>query len=360
MAETIFKFLEAYTKADKDRFFGREKEEEGLYEMSFNTRLMLIYGASGTGKTSLVQCGLSRRFGNTRWKEVYVRRGGDIMHSLIKELHKEIAQFAYPGMEIEQDPLKAIGQLQKLVFTPVYLIFDQFEELFTLRPREREESELQRYIKEKTDFFDFVRRASEAGQGLGCHILLIIREEFIAHLWEFEKVVPSLFNYRYRIERMRPEQVEEVVGKMLKYPGLQVGEGVPKAITRRLEIGKTGIELTYLQVYLERLYQQAFSKGNTGDVHLTMEAIDEMGEIQDVIGEFLDEELRKLEAKFLPERRGLPLQLLGRMVSDDKTKKVLTQEQLEHIYHELGMTAEESRTCMVTIDLMKIIRRYEN
>ncbi|MFZ4428613.1 MAG: ATP-binding protein, partial [Saprospiraceae bacterium] len=79
MAKTVFKFLDAYTKEDKDRFFGREEDEAQLYEMSFNTRLMLIYGASGTGKTSLVQCGLSRRFGNTRWKEVYVRRGGDIM-----------------------------------------------------------------------------------------------------------------------------------------------------------------------------------------------------------------------------------------------------------------------------------------
>jgi len=362
MAETVFKFLDAYTKEDKDRFFGREEDEAQLYQMSFNTRLMLIYGASGTGKTSLVQCGLSRRFGNTRWKEVYVRRGGDIMQSLRDELQKAIQMDAYDGITIENDPLKAIIQLQKLVFTPVYLIFDQFEELFTLRPREKEgEAELLRYTTEKTAFFDFVRQVTDPGNALGCHVLLIIREEFIASLWEFEKAVPSLFNYRYRIERMRPEQVQDIIAKMLNLSGLKVEEGVAKAIADRLEMGKSGIELTYLQVYLERLYQRAADQAKEGAaIELNMSILDGMGEIKDVIGEFLDEELRKLEADFPSERKNLPLRLLGEMVSDDKTKKVLSEDQLVQAYRKWGMTESEFNTCMATFDLMKIIRRYEN
>ncbi|MBK8045235.1 MAG: hypothetical protein IPK21_22860 [Haliscomenobacter sp.] len=263
-------------------------------------------------------------------------------------------------MAIEKDPIKAIAQLQQLVFTPVYLIFDQFEELFTLRPHKGDKAELEKDEAEKASFFDFVRQVTDPEYALGCHILLVIREEFIAHLWEFEKVVPSLFNYRYRIERMRPEQVQEVIRKMLKLPDLEVGDGVPKTITERLEIGKTGIELTYLQVYLERLYQRAAGKKKAAKIKLNTAVIDEMGEIEDVIGKFLDEELRKLEAHFPPERKGLPLQLLGAMVSDEKTKKVLSEDQLESARLQMGMSEEEFKTCMVTFDRMKIIRRYEN
>ena len=359
MAETVFKFLEAYTKEDKDRFFGREKDEAQLYEMSFNTRLMLIYGASGTGKTSLVQCGLSRRFGSTRWKEVYVRRGDNIMQSLGKELQKAIAPHAYEGLVIAKDPVEAIAQLQNVVFTPVYLIFDQFEELFTLRPRQGDE-EYKRYNAEKTDFFDFVRRVTDSGSTLGCHVLLIIREEFIANLWEFEKAVPSLFNYRYRIERMRPEQVQEIIGKMLATKGLHVEDNITQTIANRLEMGKAGIELTYLQVYLERLYQRAADKAKDSSIMELNTALHEMGEIKDVIGEFLDEELRKLEADFPQERRNLPMRLLGEMISSDKTKKVLSEDQLVQAYRKWDMTEEEFDKCMATFDRMKIIRRYEN
>ena len=50
-----FKFLDAYTFEDRANFFGRGEETEELYRMVFKSSLLLIYGLSGTGKTSLVQ-----------------------------------------------------------------------------------------------------------------------------------------------------------------------------------------------------------------------------------------------------------------------------------------------------------------
>jgi len=51
-----FKFLEAYKKEDIEFFFGRDDEIDRLYKMIYQTDIALIYGKSGTGKTSLVQC----------------------------------------------------------------------------------------------------------------------------------------------------------------------------------------------------------------------------------------------------------------------------------------------------------------
>jgi Cdc6-like AAA superfamily ATPase len=47
-----FKYLDAYTREDKDFYFGRDEEVKQLYEMTFQSDLLLVYGASGTGKTS--------------------------------------------------------------------------------------------------------------------------------------------------------------------------------------------------------------------------------------------------------------------------------------------------------------------
>ena len=57
-----FRFLNSYTKKDKDVFFGRKEEVDLLYKMIFKTNILVVYGTSGTGKTSLIQCGLANKF----------------------------------------------------------------------------------------------------------------------------------------------------------------------------------------------------------------------------------------------------------------------------------------------------------
>ena len=77
-----FKFLDAYTREDAAFFFGREEEIEALYAMVFQTDLILVHGASGTGKTSLIQCGLASKFQPYDWLALNVRRGKDLNASL--------------------------------------------------------------------------------------------------------------------------------------------------------------------------------------------------------------------------------------------------------------------------------------
>ena len=81
-----FKFLDAYSKEDTDIFFGRDEEIEILYEMVFQTSILLIYGASGTGKTSLIQCGLACKFQSHDWLALTIRRGNNINAALEKAL----------------------------------------------------------------------------------------------------------------------------------------------------------------------------------------------------------------------------------------------------------------------------------
>ena len=78
MANSPFKFLDSYTSDDREIFFGREKEIEELYYKIFDGRLLIVYGSSGTGKTSLIQCGLSGKFEEADWMPVIVRRAENI------------------------------------------------------------------------------------------------------------------------------------------------------------------------------------------------------------------------------------------------------------------------------------------
>ena len=74
-----FKFLDSYTKDDRDIFFGRDREIEELYQRVFESKILLVYGVSGTGKSSLIHCGLANKFQETDWLPLVIRRGGNII-----------------------------------------------------------------------------------------------------------------------------------------------------------------------------------------------------------------------------------------------------------------------------------------
>jgi AAA+ ATPase superfamily predicted ATPase len=121
-----FKFLDSYGFRDKDVFFGREEEVEALYTLVFKTPLTLLYGLSGTGKTSIIQCGLANRFEGPDWLPFFIRREQDINQSLRETLLEAV----------DGPPQANLPDLISTLFDdylrPVYLIFDQFEELFIL------------------------------------------------------------------------------------------------------------------------------------------------------------------------------------------------------------------------------------
>ncbi|MBL7937803.1 MAG: ATP-binding protein, partial [Flavobacteriales bacterium] len=82
MTTSPFKFLDSYTREDIGSFFGRERETDELFRLCFTGPILVVYGGSGTGKTSLVQCGLQSKFNESDWLPILVRRSGDLLASL--------------------------------------------------------------------------------------------------------------------------------------------------------------------------------------------------------------------------------------------------------------------------------------
>ncbi len=162
-----FKFLDAYDKDDKDIFYGREAEVEILYQMTYQSNLILVYGMSGTGKTSIIRCGLANRFDKSDWFDIYIRRQGNINDSLVQELN---TRDTLESFEDGDTVPEMVNSLYLDHLRPVYLIFDQFEELFILGS-EAEQEQLIITIKAILDTPD-----------LPCKIVIVMREEYLAHM----------------------------------------------------------------------------------------------------------------------------------------------------------------------------------
>ena len=353
MSNNPFKFLDSYEKEDKDRFFGRSKETAQLFNAVKRSNLVMVYGASGTGKTSLINCGLGNKFLTSDWLPIFIRRKNNINDSLKRELTKEFSdeQPLDPGQPLRH----VVRSLYMDHFRPVYLIFDQFEELYILGTKQEQHL--------------FHRTISDLLQaGLQCKILLIIREEYLAYLADFEKAVPSLFDNRLRIEKMNNRNLARVIAGTCKYGDIQLNEPrktIP-SILNNLRSKREGIDLTNLQVYLDRLWRKDIDRQgmqNPDQITFDPELVKEVGKMDNVLSDFIDEQMEEVEnglrSRGIKNPEGLPLEILFTLVTEDGTKRNMNIDTIaQALPKNRAMRAEDVQFCMEEFERIKVLRRF--
>lgn len=349
-----FKFLDSYTAEDKDIFFGRDEEVKQLYEMIYQSDILLLYGASGTGKTSLIQCGLASKFQKHDWLEVFVRRHKNLNESLQKSLiavggEKEKSKESSENLDWLNDLMeddeetdvatKTLSQTQVFLkniylkhFRPIYLIFDQFEELFILGSK-----------KEQADFIATVQEILKVEQPV--KLIFSIREEYLGSLYEFERAVPELFRKKLRIDPMNLESVKNVVlgATNSEKSIVHINEGEAEAIAEQVFEKIRGkektltIQLPYLQVFLDKFYRHISkdkSKNPTTEATFNLESLAEIGDIGDILRDFLDEQIveiakdQKCEGKII-------WKILSPFVTIDGTKEPIGIDRLDQNFPDI-------------------------
>jgi KaiC/GvpD/RAD55 family RecA-like ATPase len=345
-----FKFLDSYTKEDTSLFFGRDEEIDRLYEMIFQTSILMIYGASGTGKTSLIQCGLASKFQEHDWLSIFVRRGGDLNASLQKALeqgdeknaHKEnldwLDDLLGDEPSEEKTPKSSLAKAFETIYLqhyrPIYLIFDQFEELYILGDK----AEQEQFVQTVTEILALEQPIK---------IIISIREEYLGYLYDFEKVVPQLLRKKLRVEPMNLDKVRQVLqgvttleNSNIHIPAQELDaltEGIFNKIKGKDKEGniKKGltIQLPYFQVFLDKLYLKTTDdKSRQADAIFTNTKLAELGEISDVLRNFLDEQVLTIsheEQVKLPELTEENIwKILSPFVTLEGTKKPITKAEL--------------------------------
>ena len=314
-----FKFLNAYTHKDQSVFFGRQEEIDSLYEMVYQSPMALIYGYSGTGKTSIVKCGLAGKFDSSDWYPIYLRRGENINESLENSLRLAISDL--PSNESIVDYCNA---LYTEYFRPIYLIFDQFEEVFILGTK-----------KEQQQLINTFKALLEAD--LNIKIILILREEYLGSLYQFEKEIPFLFKYKLRVEQMNLEKVKNVITKSFAAFNIRVDEPQEENISKiiyNISQNDKGVKLPYLQVYLDELYEEDFSRtypgkvrsaGDFPEIILTPQEISDFGEIESVLERFLLKQEIAISKMLLPKHPELSSEhvrgIISNFITDMGTKR---------------------------------------
>jgi hypothetical protein len=340
MTKNPSKFLDAYTKEDQAVFFGREQETDELFTKVLKSNLLLMYGASGTGKTSIINCGLANKIADSDWLPIFIRRKTNLMQSIRREF-----QNLLPDRDLSELPLvRQVKAIFLKSYRPLYLIFDQFEELFILGEDD-----------EKEIFLAFVRELSETDYNF--KLIFVIREEYLANLSEFEEVIPTLFDNRIRIEKMTDRKVRNVIEQTCESYHIRLENvDVAEQMIGNIKGKQPRVELTYLQVYLDRLYKNA-SQGSS-QVVFSKKEVDKTSSIDDVLSTFLDEQINDTNFK----DPALAWAILKAFVSQEGTKKQVDYQSIMQYLKEtlnLNIPSDVLREYVKKLGDLKIIREIE-
>jgi WD40 repeat protein len=310
-----FKFLDSYTREDESIFFGRDNETEEIFRKLYSGKLLLVYGKSGTGKSSIINCGLISRIPKEDIFTINIRCGKNAYNNFISEIKK------YSGIA-RNNPFEILEDIFYTYSKPVALIFDQFEEVFILSD-DNERKQLAEGLNEILK------------SRLKINIILVIREEYFASLTEFESVIPGLYNNRVRIERMNRFSAKEAIIRPCLACNVGIEEGLAEKIIDQLLWQSEGLELTWLQILMDRLYKSAVERDPMNPL-IRAEDLTSLEKIGNVLSNFLDEQLRMMPEGDLGEA------VLKTMISADGTKKLVNLQDISDALNVTGYSVEHN------------------
>ncbi|MBA2670607.1 MAG: hypothetical protein H0U67_09575, partial [Gemmatimonadetes bacterium] len=253
-AENPWPGLEPFDEAAEQFFNGRRGETAELRRLVLHAPLTVLFGASGLGKTSLLQAGLFPLLRKDNVLPVYVRLDvRDRMAPLIDQVkHAMLAQFDLQQVEapafqqgeslwewLHRGDLELWSQQNRLL-TPLF-VFDQFEEVLTLGAENPEA-----ITRLRVDLADLIENripaelvgrihASESvGSDLSLNsqrykVLLSFREDFLPAVEGWKRDLPSIMRNRLRLLPMSGEQAFEAVHTTAPH---LADEAIARAIVR--------------------------------------------------------------------------------------------------------------------------------
>ncbi len=286
--------LASFTEETRAYFYGRDEEVAELARRVQRKLLTLLFGQSGLGKTSILRAGLVPRLRGHGYCPIYVRiaygyeapEPAEQIKQAIMQSARRFGEWSQAGVAVAGESLweflhhrdDVLRDQAGNTLIPL-LIFDQFEEIFTLaQSDELGRARAARFISELADLVEnrppkeFEAKLEEDESAAGrfdftrsdYRVLIALREDYLAPLEGLKKDIPSITQNRLRLAPMTGTQA---LAAVLKPGGRLVSEEVAAAIVRFVaggaELANAEVEPSLLSLICRELNDARIAQGRS-------------------------------------------------------------------------------------------------
>jgi len=280
-----FPGLRPFVEQEQHLFFGRESQVDTMIDKLSATRFLAVVGTSGSGKSSLVNCGLkpalrrgSMASAGTSWRMAHFRPGSDPIRAMAQALVQPDGLFRtsdIEGMSV-QEIVEATLRMSKLGLVDAYeqsvidqspnllVIVDQFEELFRYRNLQPSTGGEQGSDEKAIAFVNLLLEAAASPQPI--YVVITMRSDYLGDCAQFEGLPEAINRGQYLVPRMsRDERRSAIAG-----PAAVAGGDISPILLTRLvnDVGDNPDQLSILQHALNRTWAEWQRQGDAGAMDL--------------------------------------------------------------------------------------------
>jgi len=265
-----FPGLRPFREEEEHLFFGRESQVDAIVDKLSVARFLAIVGTSGSGKSSLVNCGLRPALhrglmarAGTSWRMVHFRPASRPIAAMRTALAAEGALHSgYDGAVPLEEIIDTSLRLSKRglidVFTRARLpegvnllvVVDQFEELFRFQRLGASTRARQEGSEEGTAFVNLLLEAAQSN--LPIYIVVTMRSDFLGSCAEFAGLPEAINNGQYLVPRLTREERRAAIKGPVEVSGAEMCSVL---LTRLVnDVGDNPDQLSILQHALNRTW----------------------------------------------------------------------------------------------------------
>ena len=343
--ECPYRGLDSYTLEDADLFFGRagltEQVIRRLSDRVWSGGLGFLIGASGSGKSSLLQAGVLPAIirgdlgipGSVSWPYLRLASSGDPAASLAGQL-ADLAQLdqAKVAKQLSDDPAAIRTIISKALdarWRPgaprpsqrrLLIIADQFEELFA--PDVTEESR-----QTFTDALHAAATAADDGQDQPAALVIIgLRADFYAACAQYPVLARALAEQQTTVDTISTDELKAAIGRPAETAGLTLQPGLTELLLRDMGAEQHGhydsASLPYLSYALLRTWHNRHGR------LLTVRGYTETGGVSGAIAQQAEETYHALSTQGQKAAEQLLLRLVNVGADTPDTRRTVSRQAL--------------------------------
>lgn len=322
-----FPGLRPFLPGEEHLFFGRENQVDTMVDKLARSRFLAVVGTSGSGKSSLVNCGLrpalhrglmrpSREYGYTgeegnAWRIAQFRPGGNPLRAMARALAGNGVLFGNTGLDIPLEGMvESALRSSKVGISTVYelanpagrprllVIADQFEELFRFRHMKGDPARTERQVAEDSAAFVNLLLDAYSQPDFPIYVVITMRSDFLGDCSEFTGLPEAINQGQYLVPRLtRDERRMAVAGPV----GVAGGRISPVLVTQLVnDAGDNPDQLSVLQHALNRTWMRWKSEGG-GVGEMSPEHYEAIGTMARALDQHADKAFNELTSDHLKD-----------------------------------------------------------